>query len=123
MSAPRHFLDLIDVSARELRGMLASGLAMKARPPAGAHGRWGKTVAWAGDATSVLASWLHAADRFDFRLRVATPPELAPSRALLQWAERSGAAVHVGCDPESAVSEADCVITDTWISMGDNDGP
>src|SRR5436190_385391 len=117
MSTPRHFLDLLDVSARELRGMLASGLALQARPHAGAcvlvineltrrshacqdHADemtreehrgaiQGKTVAWSGDATNVLASWMHAADRFDFRLRVATPPERAPSRALLQWVERS----------------------------------
>ena len=36
----------------------------------------GRTVAWTGDANNVLASWMHAAERFDFRLRVATPPEL-----------------------------------------------
>ena len=36
----------------------------------------GKTVAWTGDANNVLASWMHAAERFDFRLRVASPPEL-----------------------------------------------
>src|SRR5690348_15652141 len=35
----------------------------------------GKTVAWTGDANNVLASWMHAAQQFDFVLRVATPPE------------------------------------------------
>ena len=45
----------------------------------------GKTVAWTGDANNVLASWMHAAERFDFRLRVATPPELAPKKWLLDW--------------------------------------
>ena len=41
----------------------------------------GKTVAWSGDTNNVLASWMHAAERFEFRLRVATPPELAPEEA------------------------------------------
>ena len=56
----------------------------------------GKTVAWTGDATNVLASWMHAADRFEFRLRVATPPELAPSNGLMQWVAHSAATVQVG---------------------------
>ncbi len=82
----------------------------------------GKTVAWTGDANNVLASWMHAAERFDFRLRVATPPELAPKKWLLDWVKSSGAAIHVGSDPEAAVKGSDCVVTDTWVSMGDKDG-
>jgi ornithine carbamoyltransferase len=230
-SGPRHFLDLVDLSARELRGMLASGTAMKARPRVGARALEGKTVAmifdkpstrtrvsfdvairqlgggaimltgqemqlgrgetiadtakvlsryvdaivirtldhdalielarhasvpvingltrrshpcqvladvmtfeehrgaiqgkivaWTGDATNVLASWMHAAARFEFHLRIATPAELAPGKALRQWATSSGAAIRIGCDSEEAVTGADCVITDTWISMGDKDG-
>ena len=42
----------------------------------------GKTVAWTGDSNNVLASWMHAAERFDFQLRVATPPELAPKNVV-----------------------------------------
>src|SRR5437763_16252599 len=56
----------------------------------------GKTVAWAGDANNVLASWMHAAERFDFRLRVASPPELAPKKWLLGWIKSSGAAIQIG---------------------------
>jgi ornithine carbamoyltransferase len=82
----------------------------------------GKTVAWSGDANNVLASWMHAAERFDFRLRVATPPELAPKKWLTAWIKSSGAAIQIGTDPEDAVRGADCVVTDTWISMGDRDG-
>jgi ornithine carbamoyltransferase len=82
----------------------------------------GKTVAWTGDANNVLASWMHAADRFDFSLRVATPPELGPQDWLIEWVKRSGASVHIGSDPEQAVEGADCVVTDTWVSMGDRDG-
>jgi len=81
----------------------------------------GRVVAWTGDANNVLASWMHAADRFAFELRVATPPELKPKKWLLDWIKLSGAAIHVGTDPEKAVRGADCVITDTWVSMGDKE--
>ena len=82
----------------------------------------GKTVAWTGDANNVLASWLHAADRFAFHLRVATPPELPVRKPLVSWAKSSGASIKIGHDPEAAVKGADCVVTDTWVSMGDKDG-
>jgi ornithine carbamoyltransferase len=82
----------------------------------------GRTVAWSGDANNVLTSWMHAAQRFDFQLRVATPAELASKKRLLDWVKSSGAAIIVGDDPEQAVSGADCVVTDTWVSMGDKDG-
>ena len=82
----------------------------------------GKRVAWSGDANNVLASWIHAAERFNFELRVATPPELAPKKCLLEWVALSGAAIRIGADPEEAVAGADCVVTDTWVSMGDKNG-
>jgi ornithine carbamoyltransferase len=82
----------------------------------------GRTVAWSGDANNVLASWMHAAERFDFQLRVATPPELKPKRWLTDWIKGSRAAIVVGTDPEETVKGADCVVTDTWVSMGDKDG-
>ncbi len=82
----------------------------------------GKTVAWTGDANNVLTSWMHAAQRFDFALRVATPPELAPKKWLLDWVRSSDADIRVGRDPEVAVRGAHCVVTDTWVSMGDKEG-
>jgi ornithine carbamoyltransferase len=82
----------------------------------------GRTVAWTGDSNNVLASWMHAAERFDFRLRVACPTELKPKKWLMDWVKSSGAAVKIGEDPEAAVKDADCVVTDTWVSMGDRDG-
>jgi ornithine carbamoyltransferase len=82
----------------------------------------GRTVAWTGDANNVLTSWMHAAQRFEFQLRVATPPELKPKKWLFDWIKGSGAAIRVGADPEDAVKGADCVVTDTWVSMGDKDG-
>jgi len=82
----------------------------------------GRTVAWTGDANNVLASWMHAAQRFEFRLNIACPPPLAPKQPLLDWIKASGAAIAISTDPEAAVSGADCVVTDTWVSMGDKDG-
>jgi ornithine carbamoyltransferase len=82
----------------------------------------GRTVAWTGDANNVLTSWMHAAERFDFTLRVATPAELKPKKWLLDWVKSSGAAVEFGDDPEAAVRGVDCIVTDTWVSMGDRDG-
>ena len=82
----------------------------------------GRTVAWTGDANNVLTSWLHAAERFAFRMRVATPLELAPKKPLVEWIKSSGATIVLGTDPEEAVKGADCVVTDTWVSMGDRNG-
>ncbi|PZQ80364.1 MAG: ornithine carbamoyltransferase [Ancylobacter novellus] len=79
----------------------------------------GRTVAWTGDANNVLASWVHAAQRFDFALNVATPPELAARASLVDWVRETGARVTFGHSAEAAVEGADCVVTDTWVSMGD----
>lgn len=81
----------------------------------------GKTVAWCGDANNVLTSWVHAAARFDFLLRIATPKELAPHENIREWARGAGAAVEFGHDPLRVVAGADCVVTDAWVSMGDED--
>jgi len=82
----------------------------------------GRTIAWTGDDNNVLASWAHAAERFHFNLRVATPPQLAPNKAMKNWIKATGASIMLGNDPEAAVRGADCVVTDTWMSMGDKDG-
>jgi len=79
----------------------------------------GRLVAWLGDSNNVMASWVHAAARFDFRLNMATPPELAPPAGLLGWARDNRAKAFATNDAEAAVDGADCVVTDTWVSMGD----
>jgi ornithine carbamoyltransferase len=78
----------------------------------------GKVVAWTGDGNNVTASWVHAAVRFNFALRIACPEELSPPRRLLEWAQREGGQVRLTHEPLEAVGGADCVVTDTWISMG-----
>jgi len=81
----------------------------------------GRTVAWSGDANNVLASWVHAAERFDFSLHVATPNGLDPQAGLRDWAERSGARLKLIRDPFEAVRGADAIVSDCWVSMGDVD--
>ncbi len=81
----------------------------------------GKTVAWAGDTNNVLASWIQAAPRFGFKLNIATPEELAPRREIIALAQREGADISWTSDPYQAVERADCVVTDCWVSMGDED--
>jgi len=79
----------------------------------------GKIVAWSGDTNNVLTSWMHAAAKFDFTLRVATPKEFAPRDQLRYWIEGADAKIELGNDPNWAADGADCIITDTWVSMGD----
>jgi ornithine carbamoyltransferase len=81
----------------------------------------GRTVAWTGDSNNVLASWVHAAQRFDFTIRIATPPELAPPAALVDWARSNGARVDLTNDPFAAVDGVDAIISDCWVSMGDEE--
>jgi ornithine carbamoyltransferase len=83
----------------------------------------GQTVAWVGDGNNVAASWIHAAVRFGFKLRIACPPQLNPERDILDWVKREGGEIVLTDDVDEAVKGADCVVTDTWISMGQTDGP
>jgi ornithine carbamoyltransferase len=78
----------------------------------------GKIVAWCGDGNNVAASWIHAAVRFGFTLRLACPAALKPRSKVLAWAKEEGGKVSVTEDPREAVRGADCIVTDTWVSMG-----
>ncbi|HLF58270.1 MAG TPA: ornithine carbamoyltransferase [Alphaproteobacteria bacterium] len=78
----------------------------------------GKTVAWVGDGNNVAASWIQAAARFDFELRVAGPKRFWPDKKVLDWARAEGGKVTVTEDAAAAVKGAHCVVTDTWVSMG-----
>jgi len=78
----------------------------------------GKVVAWCGDGNNVAVSWIHAAAKFNFELRLACPDTHRPPKAVLDWAMGTGARVTVTPDARKAVSRADCVVTDTWQSMG-----
>lgn len=81
----------------------------------------GRTVAWIGDGNNVAVSWMHAAARFGFTLRLACPDQLKPEDDALAWAKAEKADITLTNDPEKAVKGADCVVTDTWVSMGQSD--
>jgi ornithine carbamoyltransferase len=78
----------------------------------------GAVVAWSGDGNNVATSWVHAAVRFEFELRLACPKTLAPPKAVLDWARAEGGRVSLIEDPRAAAAGADCIVTDTWFSMG-----
>ena len=81
----------------------------------------GRSVAWCGDGNNVATSWIHAAVQFGFELRLACPDEFAPDPAELRWAADQRGKVHVTADAQAAVEGTHCVVTDTWVSMGDKD--
>ncbi len=81
----------------------------------------GRRVAWIGDGNNVAVSWIHAAARFAFELRLATPPELAVDPGIIAWAAAEGGTVTATESAAEAVVGADLVVTDTWVSMGDKD--
>ena len=78
----------------------------------------GRTFAWTGDGNNVLHSLLEAAARFGFKLNVAVPEGSEPAGAICRLGEAPMAARFADAhSPEEAVSGADCVVTDTWVSM------
>ena len=81
----------------------------------------GRVVAWSGDGNNVANSWIHAAVRFGFTLRLACPDSLKPAPEILQWAVSEGGDITVTDDAAAAVDGADLVNADTWVSMGDAD--
>ncbi|MGR3542300.1 MAG: ornithine carbamoyltransferase [Hasllibacter sp.] len=79
----------------------------------------GKRVAWMGDGNNVCRSFLHAAGAFGFHLTFSGPEALDPDPDVVGWARGRGSEVRIERDPARAVADADLVVTDTWVSMGD----
>ena len=78
----------------------------------------GRTVAWTGDGNNVLHSLLEASARFSFGLKVAVPEGSEPGEKYVDWAKGSGGRIEFTRTAEDAVRDADCVMTDAWVSMG-----
>jgi ornithine carbamoyltransferase len=76
-----------------------------------------KTVAWIGDGNNMANSWINAAYRFGFQLRIACPEGYEPADHLLERA-RKEASIVLTRDPKEAIQGADVVNTDVWASMG-----
>ena len=74
----------------------------------------GRTLAWVGDGNNVAASLMEGARAFGYRLRIATPQGREPDPRYM------GGNIELGHDPAWAVSGADAVFADTFVSMGDS---
>jgi len=81
----------------------------------------GKTLAWVGDGNNVCSSFIHAAPKLGFKLNIACPALYHPDLMDLARAEEQQGRIEITRDPREAVAGADCVIADTWVSMGDKD--
>ena len=81
-----------------------------------------QSVAWLGDGNNVAASWVHAVGQLGGELRLGCPPEFVMDRDVIAWAKSKQAKVIETTDPQEAVRGCDCVITDAWVSMHDQDG-
>ena len=79
----------------------------------------GRAIAWCGDGNNMATSWIHAAVRFSFKLRLACPPGLQPPAEVVRWARQEGADVAISARVEEAARDADCIVTDVWFSMGE----
>ena len=80
----------------------------------------GKIVSWVGDGNNMANSWIHAASVFNFNLRLACPNGRQPNEKIIKWAKSKDANVEIFKEPIKAVYQADAVVTDTWVSMGDD---
>lgn len=81
----------------------------------------GRMVTWVGDSNNVLRSWIEAAGRLGFGMRVATPEDLQPKADIVDWARQNKVDLTLMRDPLKAVEGTDCVVADAWVSMGDKD--
>ena len=82
----------------------------------------GQTVAWVGDGNNVAVSWIEAAVRLGFTLRIACPNGYAPPADLLAWARSNGGDIILTDDLGLAVDQVQTVVTDVWVSMGGDEG-
>ena len=78
-----------------------------------------KKIAWLGDGNNVVYSLIEASVQFNFKLSIACPKKLEPNQKIIKWAKNKKPKLLITKDPFEAVNSADCVMTDKWISMGE----
>ena len=78
-----------------------------------------KTIAWVGDGNNMANSWIHASKIFNFKLRLACPSVRLPDENIINWAKDNGADIEIMNDPIEACKNSNAILTDTWVSMGD----
>jgi ornithine carbamoyltransferase len=81
----------------------------------------GLRVAWVGDGNNVCNSLILSSALTGMDVSIASPKGYAPKRDVLDHAREIGGTIHISRSPEDAVRDADIIVTDTWVSMGDED--
>jgi len=81
----------------------------------------GMVWAWVGDGNNVLNSIIEAAGLLGFTVRAACPVGHDPDEGFVASARTRGALIDIVRSPEEAAADADVIVTDTWISMGQSD--
>jgi len=82
----------------------------------------GATITWCGDANNnVATSWVHAAGKFNFKVRMAFASGYGPDNETVAWARDNGVDLELTSDPVKGVAGVDAVVTDTWVSLGDEE--
>ena len=80
----------------------------------------GKTVSWIGDGNNNMSnSLIEAAGRFNFKLRIGCPKKYSPNKKILNWAKKNKVNLFITSKPLEAIRDANCVMTDKWVSMND----
>ena len=80
----------------------------------------GKTISWLGDGNNNMSnSLIEAAGKFNFNLKIGCPKKYTPNKEMLTWTKKNKVNLLITINPEEAVRNADCIMTDKWISMND----
>ena len=79
-----------------------------------------KTITWLGDGDNNMSnSFIEASIKFGFKLNIGCPDKYKPSKNIIAWAKKNKANITITKNPSEAVKNADCVMTDKWVSMND----
>ena len=78
-----------------------------------------KKITWFGDCNNVLQSWIEASGLLNFELNIACPEGITPDAKTMSWALERNNKIFITHNPQEAAEGANCIITDTWRSMGD----
>ncbi len=78
-----------------------------------------KKISWFGDCNNVTQSWIEASILYKFRLYIACPKNVSPNQETLKWIKQEKGNVIITNDVYLAADGADCILTDTWLSMGE----
>ncbi len=80
----------------------------------------GRRIAWSGDGNNMANTWIQGAPALGYELNLACPEALQPDAGVVARARERGGRINLTGDPREAVAGADCVMTDTWVSMSDD---